>query len=44
MFVETIIKEDRSLLDFIDAPFTFVNGPLARHYGIKASTAKSSSA
>ena len=30
-----IIKEDRSLLDFIDAPFTFVNGPLARHYGIK---------
>ena len=34
MFVETIIKEDRSILDFIDAPFTFVNGPLARHYGI----------
>ena len=34
-FVETIIKEDRSLLDFIDAPFTWVNGPLARHYGIK---------
>ena len=23
MFVEAIIKEDRSLLDFIDAPFTF---------------------
>ena len=35
MFVDTIIKEDRSLLDFIDAPFTWVNGPLARHYGIK---------
>jgi hypothetical protein len=35
MFIETIIKEDRSLLDIIDAPFTFVNGPLARHYGIK---------
>ena len=35
MFVEAIIKEDRSLLDFIDAKFTFVNGPLARHYGIK---------
>jgi hypothetical protein len=34
-FVETIIKEDRSLLDFIDAPFTWLNGPLARHYGIK---------
>ena len=35
LFVETIIKEDRSLLDFIDAKFTFVNGPLARHYGIE---------
>ena len=34
LFVEAIIKEDRSILDFIDAPFTFVNGPLARHYGI----------
>lgn len=34
MFVDAIIKEDRSILDFIDAPFTFVNGPLARHYGI----------
>ena len=34
LFVEAIIKEDRSLLDFLDAPFTFVNGPLARHYGI----------
>jgi hypothetical protein len=35
MFIEAIIKEDRSILDIIDAPFTFVNGPLARHYGIK---------
>ena len=34
MFVEAIMKEDRSILDIIDAPFTFVNGPLARHYGI----------
>ncbi|MEO8050478.1 MAG: DUF1592 domain-containing protein [Acidobacteriota bacterium] len=34
LFVEAIINEDRSILDFIDAPFTFVNGPLARHYGI----------
>ena len=34
LFVEAIIREDRSILDFIDAPFTFVNGPLARHYGI----------
>ena len=34
LFVEAMIKEDRSVLDFVDAPFTFVNGPLARHYGI----------
>jgi hypothetical protein len=34
LFVETVIREDRSILDFIDAPFTFLNGPLARHYGI----------
>ena len=34
LFVEAIIREDRSVLDFIDAPFTYLNGPLARHYGI----------
>jgi hypothetical protein len=34
LFIEAIIKEDRSILDVIDAPFTFLNGPLARHYGI----------
>ena len=34
LFIEAIIKEDRSILDIIDAPFTFLNGPLARHYGI----------
>ncbi len=34
LFVETIIREDRSVLDFIDGRFTFVNGRLARHYNI----------
>jgi hypothetical protein len=34
LFLEAMIREDRSILDFLDAPFTFVNGPLARHYGI----------
>jgi len=34
LFVGEIIQKDRSILDFIDAPFTYVNGPLARHYGI----------
>ena len=35
LFVEAVIREDRSVLDLIDAPFTFLNGPLARHYGIE---------
>ena len=35
MFVSAVIHEDRSILDFIDGKFTFVNGPLARYYGIK---------
>ncbi|MYN64059.1 MAG: DUF1592 domain-containing protein [Acidobacteria bacterium] len=34
LFLQTIVREDRSVLDLLDAPFTFVNGPLARHYGI----------
>ncbi len=34
LFVGEIIRDDRSILDFIDAPFTYLNGPLARHYGI----------
>ena len=35
MFFETIVREDRSILDLLDADFTFVNGPLAKHYGIE---------
>jgi hypothetical protein len=34
LFFETVVKEDRSILDFLDADFTFVNEPLAKHYGI----------
>ena len=34
LFLQAMVREDRSVLDLIDAPFTFVNGPLARHYGI----------
>ena len=34
LFFETVLKEDLSILDFIDGRFTFVNGRLARHYGI----------
>jgi mono/diheme cytochrome c family protein len=31
----TVIAEDRSVLDLLDADFTFVNERLARHYGIE---------
>ncbi len=34
LFVGAVMREDRSILDFIDGHFTFVNGPLARYYGI----------
>ncbi len=34
MFSEEIIRKDRSILDFLDAPFSYLNGPLAKHYGI----------
>ncbi len=32
--VTSIVREDRSLLDLLDADFTFVNERLASHYGI----------
>jgi len=35
LFIDAVLRENRSILDFIDGRFTFVNGPLARYYGIK---------
>ena len=34
LFVAAIVREDRSILDFLDGKFTFLNERLARHYGI----------
>ncbi|MBI2685663.1 MAG: DUF1592 domain-containing protein [Acidobacteria bacterium] len=34
LFFQSILKEDRSILDFIDADYTFLNQPLAAHYGL----------
>jgi hypothetical protein len=34
MFLGAVFREDRSILDLIDGKFTYVNGPLARFYGI----------
>jgi len=34
LFFHEIIRENRSILNVLDADFTYLNGPLARHYGI----------
>ena len=34
LFVAHVIREDRSLVDLLDADYTFVNERLAAHYGI----------
>ena len=35
LFFESIMREDRNILDLLRADYTFVNERLARHYGIK---------
>ena len=34
LFFESIMREDRNVLDFLTADYTFVNERLAKHYGI----------
>ena len=34
MFFESILREDRSVIDLLDADYTFVDERLAHHYGI----------
>jgi hypothetical protein len=34
MYFSAVLHEDRSILDFVDADFTFLNEELAKHYGI----------
>ena len=34
MLFESVVIEDRSVLDLLDADYTFLNERLARHYGI----------
>ena len=34
MLFDAIVREDRSLIDLLDADYTFVDERLARHYGI----------
>jgi hypothetical protein len=35
LFFEFVVQNDRSILEFLDADYTFLNGRLARHYGIE---------
>jgi len=35
LLFDTIVREDRSILDLLTADYTFVNERLAKHYGIK---------
>lgn len=34
LFVQSVVSEDNSILTLLDADYTFLNEPLARHYGI----------
>jgi mono/diheme cytochrome c family protein len=34
-FVERVFKEDRSIMEFLDADYTYLNERLAMHYGIE---------
>jgi len=34
LFFQSIVREDRSVMDLLNADYTFVNERLARHYGI----------
>jgi len=36
LFFQNIVSEDRSILEFIDADYTFLNERLARYYGIQS--------
>jgi hypothetical protein len=35
LFFQSVVRDNRPLSDFIDAPYTFLNGRLARFYGIE---------
>ena len=37
LFFESLVRENRSVVAFIDSDYTFLNGPLARLYGLEKS-------
>jgi hypothetical protein len=40
LFFAAIIREDRSILDFLDGRFTYLNERLAKHYGVTGITGR----
>jgi len=38
LYFDHVMREDRSILEFLDSDYTFVNDRLARHYGISGVT------
>jgi hypothetical protein len=38
MFFDHVLRTDGNVIDFLDGRYTFVNGPLAKHYGIPGVT------
>ncbi|MBY0508298.1 MAG: DUF1592 domain-containing protein [Bryobacteraceae bacterium] len=38
LFFEAVVREDRSVLDFLDGPFSYLNERLAKYYGIPGVT------
>jgi hypothetical protein len=38
LFLDSILREQRSILDLLDAKYTFLNERLAKHYGIRGVT------
>lgn len=40
LFFASVMREDRSLLDLLDADYTFLNESLARHYGVTGEDGK----
>jgi hypothetical protein len=34
-FFDHVLRDDRSILELVDADYTYVNEPLAKHYGLK---------
>jgi hypothetical protein len=41
LFFLHVVREDKSVLDFLDSDYTFVNQRLAKHYGLKDVTGES---